>query len=246
MVKTRPRGTARFHHLRVTPRARPRPGHSPGLLSVGGDRRSRIWASFSPSTHWTSKVRSNGQLELQRAETAIHEQPDSTKSRSPGGTEKGMAGQVTHPSPHSSHVGCPVPCSPGNRLMSQLSCFLEILVQLRSRETGCRRMMPLSIRGVMDLQWFRSMRVHNRLSQHLRAEPSGGGTVRAASSRRGPLPGCGNSPTTQLRERLLTPPSRTFSVWLPAAHSRASHPVTGEGEYRGQRARKRQSWGLWQ
>jgi hypothetical protein len=28
-------------------------------------------------------------------------------------------------------------------------------------------MMPLSIRGVMDLQWFRSMRVHNRLSQHL-------------------------------------------------------------------------------
>lgn len=109
MVKTRPRGTAQFHHLRVTPRARPRPGHSPGLLSVGGDRRSRIWASFSPSTHWTSKVRSNGQLELQRAETAIHEQPDSTKSRSPGGTEKGMAGQVTHPSPHSSHVGCPVP-----------------------------------------------------------------------------------------------------------------------------------------
>lgn len=67
----------------------PRPGHSPGLLSVGGDRRSRIWASFSPSTHWTSRVRSNGQLEVQRAETAIHEQPDSTKSRSPGGKEKG-------------------------------------------------------------------------------------------------------------------------------------------------------------
>lgn len=56
---------------------------------------------------------------------------------------------------------------PGNRLMSQLSCFLEMLVQLRSRETGCRRMIPLSIRGVMDLQRFRSMRVHNRLSQHL-------------------------------------------------------------------------------
>lgn len=57
--------------------------------------------------------------------------------------------------------------SPGNRLMSQLSCFLEMLVQLRSRETGCRRMMPLNMSGVMDLQWFRSMRVHNRLSQHL-------------------------------------------------------------------------------
>lgn len=58
--------------------------------------------------------------------------------------------------------------------MSQLSCFLEILVQLRSRETGCRRMMPLSIRGVMDLQWFKSIRVHNRLSQHLMARPAQG------------------------------------------------------------------------
>ena len=66
--------------------------------------------------------------------------------------------------------------------MSQLSCFLEILVQLRSRETGCRRMMPLSIRGVMDLQWFRSMRVHNRLSQHLGARPSRGGKGRVGSS----------------------------------------------------------------
>lgn len=69
------------------------------------------------------------------------------------------------------HLGSFTKSLPGNRLMSQLSCFLEILVQLRSRETGCRRMMPLSIKGVMDLQWFRSMRVHNRLSQHLGVEP---------------------------------------------------------------------------
>lgn len=66
--------------------------------------------------------------------------------------------------------------------MSQLSCFLEILVQLRSRETGCRRMMPLSIRGVMDLQWFKSMRVHNRLSQHLGARPGRRGNIRVGSS----------------------------------------------------------------
>ena len=72
---------------------------------MGGDRRSRIWASFSPSTHWTSRVRSNGQLELQRAETAIHEQPDSTKSRSPGGAREGATGQVMHPSPHSCTFG---------------------------------------------------------------------------------------------------------------------------------------------
>lgn len=66
--------------------------------------------------------------------------------------------------------------------MSQLSCFLEMLVQLRSRETGCRRMMPLSISGVMDLQWFRSMRVHNRLSQHLQAGPAVGGASELGGS----------------------------------------------------------------
>lgn len=79
-------------------------------------------------------------------------------------------GQAIHPSTHCFTLGSLVQGSPGNRLMSQLSCFLEMLVQLRSRETGCRRMMPLSIRGVMDLQWFRSMRVHNRLSQHLEGQ----------------------------------------------------------------------------
>lgn len=163
--KSRSNSLARSPH----PHRNPQPGNSPGLLSVGGDRRSRIWASFSPSTHWTSRVRSSGQLELQRAETAIHEQPDSTKSRSPAGdTEKGE-GQGMRPQPplQQTHSGPLAQGSPGSRLMSQLSCFLEILVQLRSRETGCRRMMPLSIRGVIDLQWFRSMRVHNRLSQHL-------------------------------------------------------------------------------
>lgn len=51
--------------------------------------------------------------------------------------------------------------------MSQLSCFLEMLVQLRSRATGCLRMMPLSMRGVMDLQRFRLMCFQSLLSQHL-------------------------------------------------------------------------------
>lgn len=57
----------------------------PGLLSVGGDSRSLIWASFSPSTHWTSRVLSRGQLEVQRAETAAQEQPDSSSTRRPVG-----------------------------------------------------------------------------------------------------------------------------------------------------------------
>lgn len=52
--------------------------------------------------------------------------------------------------------------------MSQLSCFLEMFVQLRSRATGCLRMMPLSMSGVMDLQRFRLMCFQRVLSQHLR------------------------------------------------------------------------------
>lgn len=51
--------------------------------------------------------------------------------------------------------------------MSQLSCFLEMLVQLRSRATGCLRMMPLSMRGVMDLHRLRLMCFQSLLSQHL-------------------------------------------------------------------------------
>lgn len=56
---------------------------------------------------------------------------------------------------------------PGNLLISQLSCFLEMLVQLRSKETGCRRIIPLSMSGVMEVQRFRSIFVHSLLSQHL-------------------------------------------------------------------------------
>lgn len=56
---------------------------------------------------------------------------------------------------------------PGSLLMSQLSCFLEMLVQLRSRAAGCLRMMPLSMRGVMDLQRFRFTCFQSLLSQHL-------------------------------------------------------------------------------
>lgn len=54
-----------------------------------------------------------------------------------------------------------------------MSCFLEMLVQLRSRLAGCRRMMPLSMDGVMDVRRLRSMRVHSRLSQHLGAGGEG-------------------------------------------------------------------------
>lgn len=56
---------------------------------------------------------------------------------------------------------------PGRRVISQLSCFFDIFVQLRSSVAGCLLMMPLSIRGVMDLQWLRSILVHSLLSQHL-------------------------------------------------------------------------------
>lgn len=59
---------------------------------------------------------------------------------------------------------------PGSLLMSQLSCFLEMLVQLRSRAAGCLLMMPLSIRGVMDLQRCRLMCFQSLLSQHLVAD----------------------------------------------------------------------------
>lgn len=56
---------------------------SPGLLSVGGERRSLICASLSPSTHWTSSVRSRGQLEVQSADTAAQEHPDNFNTRRP-------------------------------------------------------------------------------------------------------------------------------------------------------------------
>lgn len=56
---------------------------------------------------------------------------------------------------------------PGNLLISQLNCFLEMLVQLRSRDTGCRRMIPLSMSGVMEVQRLRSIFVQSLLSQHL-------------------------------------------------------------------------------
>lgn len=52
-------------------------------------------------------------------------------------------------------------------MMSHISCFLEMLVQPRLRETGCRLMMPLSIGGVMERWRLRSICVHSLLSQHL-------------------------------------------------------------------------------
>lgn len=42
-----------------------------------------------------------------------------------------------------------------------------MLVQLRSSETGCRRIIPLSMSGVMEVQRFRSIFVQSLLSQHL-------------------------------------------------------------------------------
>lgn len=61
-------------------------GNIPGLLSVGGESRSLIWASLSPSTHWTSRVLSSGQLAVQRADTATQEQPERSSIRRPAGT----------------------------------------------------------------------------------------------------------------------------------------------------------------
>lgn len=71
--------------------------------------------------------------------------------------EAGGTGRDPLPSPH----------SPGSLLTSHVSCFFEILVQLRSRLTGCLLMMPLSAWGVMDLHLLKSIFVHNLLSQHL-------------------------------------------------------------------------------
>lgn len=123
--------------------------------------------------------------------------------------------------------------------MSQLSCFLEILVQLRSRETGCRRMMPLSIKGVMDLQWFRSMRVHNRLSQHLGARPSRGGKGRVGSSLGVPPAWLWSVPRLPSpRGASLTVPSGAFClasicIWelCSDCHSPTAPPTPHQGKY---------------
>lgn len=56
---------------------------------------------------------------------------------------------------------------PGSLLTSHVSCFLEMLVQLRSRLTGCRLMMPLRAWGTMALHLLKSIFVQSRLSQHL-------------------------------------------------------------------------------
>lgn len=56
---------------------------------------------------------------------------------------------------------------PGRRPMSQLSCFLEMLVQERSSMRGCRLMIPVSAWGVMVRLTLRSIRDHSRLSRHL-------------------------------------------------------------------------------
>lgn len=142
---------------------------SPGLLSVGGERRSLICASLSPSTHCTSSERSRGQLEVQSADTAAQEHPDNFNTRRPEKTRGSSldAGHVKQKRQKTENQNSL--CLPGNLLMSQLNCFLEMLVQLRSRETGCRRIIPLSMSGVMEVQRFRSIFVQSLLSQHLRA-----------------------------------------------------------------------------
>lgn len=142
--------------------------HSPGLLSVGGERRSLICASLSPSTHWTSRVRRRGQLELQSADTAAQEHPDNFNTRRPERDNGTLETIKRGGSGESLLVDLGSESSvPGNRLMSQLNCFLEMLVQLRSRETGCRRIIPLSMRGVMEVQRLRLIVVQSLLSQHL-------------------------------------------------------------------------------
>ncbi len=139
----------------------------PGRLSVGGERRSLICASLSPSTHWTSRVRSRGQLEVQSAETAAQEQPDNFNTRRPERRSSNWKILMTTETKCGYNSTTAHSYIPGNLLMSQLSCFLEMLVQLRSRETGCRRIIPLSMRGVMEVQRFRSISVQSLLSQHL-------------------------------------------------------------------------------
>ena len=56
---------------------------------------------------------------------------------------------------------------PGSLLMSQVSCFFEMAVQERSRETGWRLMMPESAWALRERQRFRSIFTHKRLSQPL-------------------------------------------------------------------------------
>lgn len=58
-------------------------------------------------------------------------------------------------------------CSPGSLLTSHVSCFLEMLVQLRSRLTGCLLMIPLRAWGTIALHLLKSIFVQSLLSQHL-------------------------------------------------------------------------------
>lgn len=73
--------------------------------------------------------------------------------------------------------------------MSQLSCFLEMLVQERSSVTGCLFMMPVRAWGVTVRLMLRSIRDQSRLSKHLQTRPpsyrctSSGNWMKANSSR---------------------------------------------------------------
>lgn len=78
----------------------------------------------------------------------------------------------------------PVLVPPGRRLMSHISCFLEMLVWPRLRETGWRRMIPLSMGGVMERWRLRSICVHSLLSQHLDGDEGTGGQWEAEPVRR--------------------------------------------------------------
>lgn len=75
---------------------------------------------------------------------------------------------VSHQAEGRSGTGCGLGIHPpGSLLTSHVSCFLEMLVQLRSRLTGCLLMMPLSAWGTMALHLLKSIFVQSLLSQHL-------------------------------------------------------------------------------
>lgn len=132
-------------------------------MSCGGASSSLSWGSLRSSTLLRSSSCRQGQEVWHSAETTGQGQPDTSSSSSPEG-RGGVSTAANHSPQESGGASGVSPCS---RLMSHISCFLEMLVQPRLSETGWRRTTPLSMGGVTERWRLRSIRVHSRLSQHL-------------------------------------------------------------------------------
>lgn len=107
------------------------------------------------------------------------------------GGQRGGHRWVTRPSPQYCTLGVPGPMLTRQPVDKPAQLFLGDIGPAEVQETGCRRMMPLSIRGVMDLQWFKSMRVRSTAYRSTWGPgPAEGATSELGSSLGSLLHGC--------------------------------------------------------